>query len=380
MAAARVRLTASACCAAAFLLSGCGGGADDPVGTTPPTSYASRCQLTAGSPQALALPAPTGEHCIGKVGFRLVDGTRAERYTPDPDDRRALSLKVWFPTPATAVGVRADYLEPAIAASVKAQLSVPAKAPDVLTNARSDSALQPGGVYPVLVFSPGYGMVVEAYSSLLEELASQGMIVVAIDHPYVSGVTTGADGRLVQALAGPAAGQQTSAFLNDALATLVADQRYVIEWLQGADTGFLRGHLDLTRIGLVGHSIGGAAAVQTARVDVRVKAGMDIDGTIYGETAGPWSKPLLFLNSATHTDDPTIATVLRLATGPSRMVTVPDTGHLDFSDLKWLLNFYRPGLSAGAWAAQSLGPIEAAKALQITRQETVSFVRQFVSP
>lgn len=372
----------SACCAAVLCLSGCGGGAADATSTADPHSYASRCQLSPASPNALLLPAPTGEQCVAKIGLQLVDATRAEQNTPDEQDRRELSIKVWYPVAATAAtsttDARVDYLAPAIATLVKAQMSVPVTAPNVQTNAKSGAPLQPGSVYPVVVFSPGYGMVVEVYSSLLEDLASHGIVVVAIDHPYISGATSMVNGQVVQALAGPAPGQPMQAFMDDAVATLVADQRKALDWLQGPDTGMLAGHLNLAQVGLIGHSIGGAAAVQTARADARARAGLDIDGTVYGGTAGPWQKPVMFLLAANHVADPTIDAVLQHAAGPSRSVTVPGAGHLDFSDLKWLLTFYLPGLSPDAWADQGLGAIDATTALQATRQETWSFLQQFV--
>lgn len=307
-----------------------------------------------------------------------MDESRAEKFTADEHDLRELSVKVWYPMASTADGVRAEYLDPAIGPSVKAQMAIPSTAPDVQTNAKPQRPLRPGSVYPVVIFSPGYGMVVEAYSTLLEDLASHGMVVVAIDHPYISGVTSMASGRLAQALAGPAAGQQLTEFLDDAVATMVADQRHVLDWLQGQDTGMLLGHLNLARIGLVGHSIGGAAAVQTARADDRAKAALDIDGTVYGGTAGLWHKPLMFLLAANHAGDPTIDTVLRLAPSSALSVTVPGTGHLDFSDLKWLLAFYVPGLSSDALETQGLGVIEAPKALQALRGETLSFLQRFL--
>ena len=259
-------------------------------------------------------------------------------------------------------------------------MSIPAAAPNVVTNAGSAAALQAGASYPVVIFSPGYGMVVELYSTLLEDLASQGMVVVAIDHPYISGATSLANGQVVEALAGAAAGQPMAEFLDDAVDTLVADQRYVLDWLQGPNTGMLGSHLNLARTGIIGHSIGGAAAIQTARSDERVKAGLDVDGTVYGGTAGRWHKPIMFLLASNHTADPTVDAVLRLASGPRRSVTVQDAGHMDFSDLKWVLSFYVPGFSPNAWASQGLGSIEASKALKTTRQEALSFLQSFVSP
>lgn len=370
----------SASFAAVICLSGCGGNGEQAEAPSPadPSGYAERCQLPPGPLDALHLPAPTGEQCVGKTAWHLVDAKRAEQHTPDEQDRRELGIKVWYPMVSTASGARAAYLDPNITESVRAQLSIPTKAPGVQTNAKSEGPLQPGSMYPVVIFSAGYGMVVETYSTLLEELASHGIVVVAVDHPYISGATAMANGKVVQPLAGPAPGQSLPGFLDDAVATMVADQRFVLDWLQGPGTGVLNGHLNLARIGLVGHSIGGAAAVQTARSDARAKAGLDIDGTVYGGTAGAWQKPVMFLLAANHVGDPTIDTVMRLATGPSRKVTVTDAGHLDFSDLKWLLDFYVPGLSPSVLAAQGLGTIDAPTALRVTRRETLSFVQQFV--
>ena len=292
----------SASFAAVICLSGCGGNGEQAEAPSPadPSGYAERCQLPPGPLDALHLPAPTGEQCVGKTAWHLVDAKRAEQHTPDEQDRRELGIKVWYPMVSTASGARAAYLDPNITESVRAQLSIPTKAPGVQTNAKSEGPLQPGSMYPVVIFSAGYGMVVETYSTLLEELASHGIVVVAVDHPYISGATAMANGKVVQPLAGPAPGQSLPGFLDDAVATMVADQRFVLDWLQGPGTGVLNGHLNLARIGLVGHSIGGAAAVQTARSDARAKAGLDIDGTVYGGTAGAWQKPVMFLLAANH--------------------------------------------------------------------------------
>ena len=87
----------------------------------------------------------------------------------------------------------------------------------------------------------------------------------------------------------------------------------------------------------------------------------------------------MFLLNGKHIEDSTIDNVLRLATGPTRSVTVQDAGHMDFSDLKWLLNFYVSDLSRDTLAATGLGSIDAPKALHATRQEALSFLQQFVS-
>ena len=359
-------------------LGGCGGSDDDSVS---PPSYAQRCRLSAAAAKTLELPAPTGAYCIGKAGFHLVDTGREETNTPDAADRRELHLKVWYPAATSRAGQRAAYLDPAIEAVVKAALSIPAGAPDTLTNAQADAPPPSNGKYPVVLFSPGYGSVAEGYSAMLEDLASQGVVVVAIDHPYVSGVTPLSSGELVQALQ-PTLPVTDPAllrpFFETAASTLVADQRHVLDWLQGGDIGLLRGHVDLTRIGVYGHSIGGAAALQTARLDERAKAGLDIDGTPLGELSGPWSKPLMFLLAENHADDPAVDAVLGTATGPHDRVVVPGTGHMDFGDLKLLLDFHVPDHQSPVWTETDLGRIDAASALRTTREQTLAFFRRHV--
>ena len=50
---------------------------------------------------------------------------------------------------------------------------------------------------PVLIFSPGGGMIREAYTAQLEDLASHGYVVAAISHPYDASVTIFPGGRQI---------------------------------------------------------------------------------------------------------------------------------------------------------------------------------------
>ena len=54
--------------------------------------------------------------------------------------------------------------------------------------------------------------------------------------------------------------------------------------------------LDLSHIGIFGHSFGGAAAAQMCRNDSRCKVGIDMDGTLYGkDNEAPFDRPFMFL-------------------------------------------------------------------------------------
>ena len=62
----------------------------------------------------------------------------------------------------------------------------------------------------------------------------------------------------------------------------IADIGFVLDRLEQLNTsgvpGKFNGRLDMTRVGVFGHSFGGATALQFCRDDPRCKAGIDVDG------------------------------------------------------------------------------------------------------
>jgi predicted dienelactone hydrolase len=122
----------------------------------------------------------------------------------------------------------------------------------------------------------------------VEELASQGYIVVTIDHTHDAGDVEFPGGR-VETLFLP--GEITDSVTAQALAVREADSRFVLDQLAAINAGRnpdvdklplprgLRGALDLSRTGMFGHSLGGATAAATMHDDPRVKAGIDMYGS-----------------------------------------------------------------------------------------------------
>ncbi|QPF75777.1 hypothetical protein G8A07_24570 [Roseateles sp. DAIF2] len=344
-------------------LAGCGGGDDE-------RPYARRCGLP--TTEASRLPAPTGGSCVGKAGFLALDGARLDPYAGNGSPRE-LSLKVWYPIHSTPRAARADYMDAQVWSVVRQ--AVPAlPAAQAPTNARKEASLNQGRRHPVLLFSPGWGAPVEVYSSLLEDMASHGYVVVAINHPYLSGPTLLSGGRLVvnNGVAQPS---------DASMATMVADQRFVLDWLKARDAEpaghhLLAGRLDLSRVGAYGHSFGGSAALQTSRQDARVQAGIDIDGSVYGERKQPWTKPLMFLLSedsgANGGTVPSIEEVWKLRQGPGKREVLAGSKHNGFADIKFLLG------SQLAQAPEDLrrefGRIDAQQALRWTREQTRDFM------
>lgn len=53
--------------------------------------------------------------------------------------------------------------------------------------------------YPIIIFSPGFwGSPARLYTSLCEDLASQGYIVFALNYPYITSPVIFNDGRVIQ--------------------------------------------------------------------------------------------------------------------------------------------------------------------------------------
>ena len=80
-----------------------------------------------------------------------------------------------------------------------------------------------------------------------------------------------------------------------------ADVRFVLDELERLDqydaTGLLTGRLDTARVGIFGHSFGGAVAAEACLLDSRFRAGIDLDSVLYGESATEGvAQPFLFMN------------------------------------------------------------------------------------
>ena len=241
---------------------------------------------------AAALPPPTGPFAVGRVTVEWVDRSRIE---PLSDDRggRGLMVDIWYPAEPSG-GPLASYLDVAAferaigAAGVRRQLE---GAYDVVKAGRVETHAVAGAPFarqvtraPVLIFSPGGGLVREIYAAQLEDLASHGFVVAAVTHPYDGVVAVYPDGHWIayDAKRWP----QIPSFLGEwnlnQLDWHARDIRFVLDELERADRTATQlpftGHLDLKRVGALGHSFGGVAAAKACQTDRRFTACLNQDG------------------------------------------------------------------------------------------------------
>ncbi|MEO1403337.1 MAG: hypothetical protein AAFV72_19100, partial [Cyanobacteria bacterium J06635_1] len=125
-----------------------------------------------------------------------------------------------------------------------------------------------------------------------EELASQGYVVVSINHSYDSAVNIFPDGQVAYHTSIFAEAENDDDFFELQIKNVDArakDIQFVLDELgkfnAGDDpTGLFAGKLDLDRVGVLGASTGGATAAELLARDPRFKAGVNLDGTLRGET------------------------------------------------------------------------------------------------
>lgn len=201
------------------------------------------------------LPAPTGKYEIATATFTYTDESRVETFT-NTGEKRQVNVKFWYPKDAE-------------------------------------------GTYPLVVFSHGTGGIKISNTSTFMDLASNGYVVCSIDHPYHSQFTIGDDGKLVRI--DPAYWQEYLDVVNHKyadegtrlqitlkwLALRTADMNLVVDTIlaQAKDSNSAEVYrlIDPTRIGLMGHSIGGAEAAQVARERSDISAVINLDGDLNGE-------------------------------------------------------------------------------------------------
>jgi dienelactone hydrolase len=127
-------------------------------------------------------------------------------------------------------------------------------------------------------------------------------------------------------------------------------------------------------IGLWGHSLGGAAALEACDLDARCTAAADLDGTPFGAaTTAGLDKPVLFeWSEPLDRSDPMIVKADRdaaaiFASAPAGyQVTIKGVRHFNFTDLA-------VGFNPAVHLLGVLGPIDGARGLRISADYLAAF-------
>ena len=293
----------------------------------------------------VTLPAPTGSIAVGRTQFPM----------RNPGTQDDLAVWIWYPAergPQPTV----DYLPPLWRKALRDRQGTFMrsffKRDPLVVHAHSQAEAPIASEhqqYPIVLLRPGGSALTADFTALAEDLASHGYIVVGFDAPARSFVFVEPDGRVIgRAPANNvenANGNLDDPVVGRLLAMWLADVKAVVDHLQqlnDASSGKFAGRFDMARVGAVGHSFGGAQALQFCRDDVRCRAAIDLDGIPFGRVVTDGlAKPAMFLLSdhSREMADPEshkvlgmIQSIYRRLSEPRLYATIRTANHFSFGD------------------------------------------------
>ena len=248
------------------------------------------------------LDPPTGPYALGTTTRHWVDHSRPDITIPDAGVPREVVAQVWYPAKAGASGRRARYVEDRAFLDASADL---ARVPRWLLagiGAAEVTAIvdapPAAGRFPVLVYATGLLGSRSVSTFQVQELASHGYVVVALDQPGASGAVTLADGRVVPGIGAkpvfdpllyqgieprdPAPTLHGRPLPDGIAAQLAQDVSFALDQLAAWATApdGLGPHLDLDRTGAFGVSLGGTVVAEAAARDERIKATLVLESPL----------------------------------------------------------------------------------------------------
>lgn len=349
------------------------------------------------------LPEPAGLYAVGTTEIYFVDEDRPETFTADPDDRREVSARIWYPAERPTSGQPIRYGEHAkeIGRILTRGTPVPPFIFDnhelIDANAYRDADLPRGDErFPVVIFSHAYWAGVSQSTVLMEELASHGYVAVSIAHAYETPYFITPDGGIrafdpnnhefrlrgeervraldlqrrmvmtddqeeIEALFRQIAATRPK--MVESLGIWSADISFVIDRMEAMNRGdgFFAGRLT-DKIGVMGHSFGGAASHDACLTDARCMAGVNLDGVRFRVALEEdLKRPFMFV----HHDNPTAVNktpnrfYFQRAKSTVYLLMVRGTRHLNFSD------FSLYGRSSLIRLLGTVGPIDGKRCLRI---------------
>jgi dienelactone hydrolase len=301
--------------------------------------------LATSTVKALTLPAPDGRYGTASSQTLLTDRSRQDPYAAafGRSQFRQVVVSSFYPVALRedCIDYTTQYMPNATAAFYDKQFGafgIPDATFASLQLAHCSAGDRRGlrnQQFPVVLFSPGLGNSRFIYSAMVQALASQGYIVVSIDHPYDADIVEFPDGSIALA-----ANITTDAQIEAALNVRSSDVSFVVDELRSRQVSkHLSGNkvrMDQKQYAIYGHSLGGATAAEVASRDTRLIAAVNLDGTFFGSVVSCGAtKPLLIVShdgKNLTTDQSWTSTWEATRKITKVAVTIPGTAHGSYTD------------------------------------------------
>ena len=237
------------------------------------------------------LPSPKGKYAVGTQTFSLTDESRSELYSDSDADSRKFIVKVWYPAIQGSQGKNAPWMEHATiyGRAIARAFGYPQFLLDHLSLVESpawqDAPVYPSRErYPLIFFSHSLRGVAAQNTGQVVELASHGFVVVAIQHTYGAAGSVFPDGKIVyfnpSTFPDDAPEPEYTLFAQELANQWAEDISFTLDFMinenQDPASPFFS-TLDTTGVGVYGHSLGGAAAIQFCGTDIRCSGLLAMD-------------------------------------------------------------------------------------------------------
>jgi pimeloyl-ACP methyl ester carboxylesterase len=248
-------------------------------------------------------PHPSGPYEIGTLTYHWVDANRQEVFSTDPNAPRELMVQIWYPARKESSSSQAPYIQDsdAVATALARLHNFPGFSLKhlkyVTTNAVSSVPIAdelPN--YPVLIYLEGLTGYRQMNTFQVEELVSQGYIVVGLDQPGAAAAVVFPDGHQIAGLSKaqmePLTQQSVSPvekapllngqpFKAGIIPYFAQDVSFTLDQLASINksdpNNILTGKLNLQHIGMFGVSFGGIVGAEACLKDPRLKACLVMD-------------------------------------------------------------------------------------------------------
>ena len=240
---------------------------------------------------------PNGKYNIGTQVYFWTDSSRGEVYTTDPTDYRELMVQIWYPAEGGENYQRAPHVTfpKKSISSIAKTAGLPASFGNHGTQLVSNSVFGLSPIqnekFPLILFSHGDGGLLTQNTSQVEELVSNGYIVIACNHTYNASITFDKDGNPIPYKQNVSWNEQAQYhkkyYTNLLINYRYQDLAFLLQTLKqnnlndGSVNPF-KNNIDFENVGAMGHSMGGGTTYIAMLKNNEVKAGVALDGWFFG--------------------------------------------------------------------------------------------------
>ncbi|KAI0869116.1 platelet-activating factor acetylhydrolase [Hypoxylon argillaceum] len=241
------------------------------------------CAAAAVKADNILYPNTTGPHRVGYKHLELVDYSRNDIYSLVPQPRDLMAT-LFYPIEDDQENCVIDtLLTPLLASYMDTLLSTPPGTFKQFALPSCINAPLARPDVPLVLFSHGFMGSRLLYAGFLQEFASYGFNVLAVDHPHDAIVVEYPDGRFVY----NSLDDSVPGAVEEALGVRVQDVMFALDSMNNEKItsqipDLSSRQLQTSHVGIMGHSFGGSTTLQATVNDTRFIAGTSFDGPFWG--------------------------------------------------------------------------------------------------